>query len=395
MALKLQDLPGIKGNKILMKQVDDLVFKLGKLLGTKMCFVKGTKVHTFTGLRNIEDIRVGDLVLSRRDDRPSEDVPNDFKRVIAISCTAPSEILHLRVRLPDQGEEAVICTGAHPFFVIGARTFVEARELKCHDVLGTANGDSAIVESTHCEVASPGTTFTAYNLTVEECHTYFVGKSGIWVHNSGNLTCEIMQSVFDKHVAKGLPADEALKKVEEALESRVKNGRLTTEAAEKHLKDAIKDLKEKGKLGPERSSAKPDWLKRLEEGNKFNKENYHRYPEKEVYIKDKNGGPHKKLDSYDPDKGEIVSRKHTDLSKINKDTAIAYLRELQSKYPAGAEIADVPTTRERKLVGLKLEGIMILEVPVQKNGVPLAILQKADELDIVIRDINGHVYKQR
>jgi hypothetical protein len=31
------------------------------------CFVAGTKIHTQTGLKNIEDVQIGDVVLSKSD----------------------------------------------------------------------------------------------------------------------------------------------------------------------------------------------------------------------------------------------------------------------------------------------------------------------------------------
>ena len=36
---------------------------------------------------------------------------------------------------------------------------------------------------------------------------------------------------------------------------------------------------------------------------------------------------------------------------------------------------------------------MILEIPVQKYDIPAKVLEKAKELHIVIRDVEGKVYK--
>jgi hypothetical protein len=44
------------------------------------------------------------------------------------------------------------------------------------------------------------------------------------------------------------------------------------------------------------------------------------------------------------------------------------------------------------LGGQRLRGRMILEVPVQEGLVPQSILDAANRLGIVIRDINGTVY---
>ncbi len=56
------------------------------------------------------------------------------------------------------------------------------------------------------------------------------------------------------------------------------------------------------------------------------------YPFNEVYVvspKSKSG--YVRLDSYNPDLGEIVARKYTQLAEINEETAIKYLKELKEK----------------------------------------------------------------
>ncbi len=46
----------------------------------------------------------------------------------------------------------------------------------------------------------------------------------------------------------------------------------------------------------------------------------------------------KRLDSYDEIKGEIVSRKATDLESIELSTFESYLKEMKNKYSAGIKI---------------------------------------------------------
>lgn len=82
----------------------------------------------------------------------------------------------------------------------------------------------------------------------------------------------------------------------------------------------------------------------------------------EVYLA--NG---KRLDSYDPDLGEIVSRKATDLSNIKFSTFENYLKEMQQKYPAGTQIR---SNKYPELDGKFLQGQQILEIPVSNQSVP-------------------------
>ena len=107
-----------------------------------------------------------------------------------------------------------------------------------------------------------------------------------------------------------------------------------------------------------------------------------------------------RLDSYDPQKGEIVSRKKTQLDEVSEETAIRYLKELEEKYAPGSIIADVPSNKtgsNEKIFELNgdnvLRGQMILEVPVQKKAdIPPNVLDYANDHRIKIRDIKGKYY---
>ncbi|GAU70709.1 hypothetical protein SSP35_22_00120 [Streptomyces sp. NBRC 110611] len=118
-------------------------------------------------------------------------------------------------------------------------------------------------------------------------------------------------------------------------------------------------------------------------GNKFNRENYGRYPANEVHLT--NG---KRLDSYTPGK-EIVSRKHAQLSEVEPKTARSYLDEITNKYEPDTVIR---SNKYPELDGKPLSGDMILEVPVQVTPIPQEIIEHAQELNIMIRDVTGHVY---
>lgn len=91
-------------------------------------------------------------------------------------------------------------------------------------------------------------------------------------------------------------------------------------------------------------------------GNNFNKTvreadiyDYH-----EIFLE--NG---KRLDSYDPDAGEIISRKATDLDKISEETYRRYLSEFSSKYSEGTKIR---SNAYLELDGQELRGQYILEM---------------------------------
>ncbi|KXT78150.1 hypothetical protein [Streptococcus sp. DD13] len=84
-------------------------------------------------------------------------------------------------------------------------------------------------------------------------------------------------------------------------------------------------------------------------GNRFNEtvRNSDLYDYHEVHL-----GSGKRLDSYDPDFGEIISRKATDLDKIQEETFRGYLQEIRDKYSVGETIR---SNAYPELDGLKLD----------------------------------------
>ncbi|MBA1429846.1 MULTISPECIES: hypothetical protein [Pseudomonas fluorescens group] len=131
-------------------------------------------------------------------------------------------------------------------------------------------------------------------------------------------------------------------------------------------------------------------MQRLDAGNEFNKVQSKNYPNNEVYIQRPDGNGYYRVDSYNPIKGEIVSRKLTQLSEVSEATAKSYINEAITKYPSGATIAKVPSSGS--LGGQKLQGTVILEVPPQNGVIPKAILDSANKAGVLIRDTNGKVY---
>jgi intein/homing endonuclease len=132
------------------------------------CFAKGTPVWTKTGQRRIETLELGDLVLS-------QDVDTGeliYKPVIERTVRPPSEILKVSVR-----SDEIRTTRGHPLWVSGVGWRM-AKEL----------GDGAILHSVtggvRVAAVEPDGEEEAYNLVVADFNTYFVGDSGILVHDN-------------------------------------------------------------------------------------------------------------------------------------------------------------------------------------------------------------------
>ena len=78
------------------------------------------------------------------------------------------------------GEE-IVCTGGHPFYVVGLDKFIPARELKLYEKVLLSDGTCGTIDSIGIEaLLKPEVT---YNFEVADYHTYYVGECNVLVHN--------------------------------------------------------------------------------------------------------------------------------------------------------------------------------------------------------------------
>lgn len=139
-----------------------------------MCFVAGTLVATEHGLRAIETVAEGDLVMAR-DERTGA---TGLKRVVHTKVTPQRPVVQLELSGASGAVETVGVTDEHPFWVAG-RGWVAAGELGPGSEVMSLDG-GVLQVATATQLAA---TATVYNFEVEDAHTYFVGQSGAWVHN--------------------------------------------------------------------------------------------------------------------------------------------------------------------------------------------------------------------
>ncbi|MBK0397309.1 transcription-repair coupling factor [Kingella bonacorsii] len=244
------------------------------------CFVAGTLVHTDKGLVPIDQIKVGDMVLSRDENNP--DGENAYKRVLSTFKSAEKQRIIYQSFNARHGTGYLFCTEDHPFWADrliehkidenGVETLVRELEgwtpalglegTECHS-LRTFDNDVAYVSTFEDNIKALGIAYPdpdckivllcnssdtaglidfsagrpviidndtlglllpteecsdnfmteksramserfhfnemgyyqhyhdyVYNIEVEDYHTYFVGHTGIWVHNCAPSTTE-------------------------------------------------------------------------------------------------------------------------------------------------------------------------------------------------------------
>ncbi len=76
-------------------------------------------------------------------------------------------------------QDTIDATDNHPFWVQSRGEWVEAITLQPGDILLDENGNDILVT----ELAITEQDLTAYNLTIEDIHTYYAGNQPTLVHN--------------------------------------------------------------------------------------------------------------------------------------------------------------------------------------------------------------------
>ncbi|MEO6811439.1 MAG: polymorphic toxin-type HINT domain-containing protein, partial [Isosphaeraceae bacterium] len=135
---------------------------------TVSCFAAGTLVRTLSGPRPIEDIQVGDRLLTR----DTESGALSYQPVLVVHHNPPSKTLRINLE-----NEAIVSSVFHRFWRAG-KGWAMARDLQPGDTLRTLSGQSRVVSVEEDQVQP------VFNLDVAENRTFFVGQAGTLVHDN-------------------------------------------------------------------------------------------------------------------------------------------------------------------------------------------------------------------
>ena len=144
-----------------------------------MCFVPGTVVHTPNGPEAIENIRVGQLVLSFNESSRKVEPA----RVLRVMEGKRADLEEIRT-----ANGTVICSRNHRFYT-SEGSWTQADALRTSDklmVLGEGN-DRLIPASISASGQDLRDPVRVHNLTVEHNHNYFVGPDGVLCHNNKGM----------------------------------------------------------------------------------------------------------------------------------------------------------------------------------------------------------------
>jgi RHS repeat-associated protein len=135
------------------------------------CFVAGTMIQTIDGEKAIEDIKIGDWVLS---DDPNTPGGIEYKQVLQTFNHDTTNLVDIYIN-----GEKITTTETHPFWVHGVG-WVAAKDLNVGTLLQTKNESWLDIDKVEKHI---GLT-KVYNFEVAGFHTYFVSDLGLLVHNN-------------------------------------------------------------------------------------------------------------------------------------------------------------------------------------------------------------------
>ena len=176
------------------------------------CFIAGTLVTTRSGLKPIEEIVIGDYVLSRNEETGED----SYKKVTDTLVRSTEEICTIEL------ETGKIKSTTGHLFMVKDKWWKSAVELIVGDILVTSDGKEQVVKSIRIE--EKGYPVTTYNLTVEDNHTFFVNDKGVLTHNMNNVLkgCNFDTEVSEK-LSKGVSKAEI--NTAEGIEDGVKKAK--------------------------------------------------------------------------------------------------------------------------------------------------------------------------
>lgn len=141
------------------------------LMTGEVCFAEGTQILTPNGKTNIEDLNVGDNVISYN----FETKETEIKPITKIYSHSECFIYTVKTRFDE-----IKVTGDHPFYVID-KGAVEARNLSAVDYFMTDDGIEVKVSEVYHEILPEDT--SVYEIVVADNNNYFVGNSSVLVYN--------------------------------------------------------------------------------------------------------------------------------------------------------------------------------------------------------------------
>lgn len=148
--------------------------------GGEVCFTGDTPILTPSGLINIQDLKIGDKVISYNEVTKR----NEEKAITNIKSHEEYDLYYIITQT-----DTVRCTYDHPFYVKD-KGKVLSRNLRAGDILIDKDGNERRIQSIAYSIED---TEIVYDIAVEDSDTYYVGKDSILVYTEDVTKNEVKE----------------------------------------------------------------------------------------------------------------------------------------------------------------------------------------------------------
>lgn len=150
----------------------------------KPCFAAGTLVSCKTGLKPIEQIEVGEIVLSRN----MKTGQNEWKTVTETFTNFANEFVQIEFEA-----EIIKATGQHTFWLPKKNKWTKAIDLITGDTFLSHEDEFKAITNIEVKKKKAAT----YNLEVSANHNYFVGQNQVLTHNKTRVSKFANDALFE------------------------------------------------------------------------------------------------------------------------------------------------------------------------------------------------------
>lgn len=174
-----------RGKTFLSNTNDKLPPWMARCLEEGKCLVGDTLIKTDKGLKEIRELVIGDMVLSKNEDLGI----NEYKKITAIHRNSTYESCIIKTK------NSIIESTVGHLFMVKDKWWKAAINIKEKDYLELANGSYEEVIEVRNEIKEYP--IKIYNITVEGTHNYYAGKTEILTHNMSKEDCKRLDNLVN------------------------------------------------------------------------------------------------------------------------------------------------------------------------------------------------------
>lgn len=228
-----------RGKTFLSNTNDKLPPWMARCLEEGKCLVGDTLIKTDKGLKEIRELVIGDMVLSKNEDLGI----NEYKKITAIHRNSTYESCIIITK------NSIIESTVGHLFMVKDKWWKAAINIKEREYLELSDGSYEEVIEVRNEIKEYP--IKVYNITVEGNHNYYTGTDEILTHNMSKEECKRLNE-FVKKAADG----DTSKKVKKNISKRLQYVGKTPGKNSRTGREVIERMRKEGKIREDKNGIK-------------------------------------------------------------------------------------------------------------------------------------------